>query len=81
MNNWPAKWVGLIAGMLVGGLVAWAGITGSITGTVTDASGAVVPKAEVTAVEVNTNVTWRPPRTTLGATRSSHCLSGNTSSR
>jgi len=67
MNNWPAKWVGLIAGMLVGGVVAWAGITGSISGTVTDASGAVVPKAEVTAVEVNTNVTWRAATDNLGS--------------
>jgi len=67
MNNWPAKWVGLIAGMLVGGVVAWAGITGSISGTVTDASGAVVPKAEVTAVEVNTNVTQMATTDNLGS--------------
>ena len=56
MNNLLPRFIRLTTGMLLSSLVAWAGITGSISGAVTDPSGAVIPKAEVTVVEINTNV-------------------------
>jgi len=38
---------------------AWADVTGTITGVVTDASGAVVPRAEVVAINTGTNAPFR----------------------
>src|SRR5687767_8846252 len=39
--------------------VVWADVTGTITGIVTDPSGAVVPNAEVVAVNTGTNAQFR----------------------
>ena len=40
-------------------VAAWAGITGSISGSVLDSSGALVPRVQVIATEVTTNVAFK----------------------
>ncbi len=60
--------VGLLAGLLINGTASFLfgqAVTASLVGTVTDASGAVVPSAKVTIIEVNTN------RSRSGATNES----------
>lgn len=43
--------------MVIAATIAWSqAVTGTLLGTVTDASGALVPNAKVTAVEVNTGI-------------------------
>jgi len=46
----------MLAGFLLLSIPVWAGVNGSVSGLVTDSSGAVVLKAEVTIVDVATNV-------------------------
>ena len=52
-------------------------VTGSITGTVTDASGAVVAGADVTARNVHTGVEARPKPILRASTASGFCRSGS----
>ena len=58
---------------LIGAASAWAQIgTGSVTGIVTDSSGAVVPDAEVTITNVDTNVS----RTTTSTNAGDYAVTG-----
>src|SRR5215471_11996637 len=48
-------------------LPAWAAVNGSISGVIKDSTGAVIPKAEVKAINVDTNVTSATVTDSLGA--------------
>jgi hypothetical protein len=60
-----AKLLAVLAVIFTACVAAWGGVSGSISGTVTDTTGSVVPQAQVTATEVNTNTVFRT--TTNGA--------------
>ena len=66
MNSIYAKLIGHIVIVLVVSIAAWGSVTGSISGIVTDSSGAVVPKADVTAIEVNTHAIYNATTDSLG---------------
>jgi carboxypeptidase family protein/TonB-dependent receptor-like protein len=66
--NWIyTRFIGHIAIMLLFSIAAWGSVTGSISGIVTDSSGAVVPKADVTVIEVNTRAIYKATTDSLGA--------------
>jgi hypothetical protein len=51
--------LGFIAAIfLIGASIGWGSVTGSISGVVRDASGAVIPAAQVIALNVQTGVKW-----------------------
>ncbi|HEV2379077.1 MAG TPA: TonB-dependent receptor [Terriglobia bacterium] len=52
--------------LLVGQQLLWGSVTGSISGVVRDTSGAVIPGAEVVALNVQTGVQWRLVTDTQG---------------
>ena len=52
--------------LLVGHQLLWASVTGSISGVVRDASGAVIPGAEIVAHNVETGVQWKLTTDTRG---------------
>ncbi len=65
MHRW--KWIALTVLLLVAiKSYGQAGATGSVLGTVTDTSGAVVPGAEVTVTNVETNVPFRTVTSSAG---------------
>jgi hypothetical protein len=51
---------------LVGHQLLWGSVTGSISGVVRDTSGAVIPNAEVAAINVETGVQWKLSTDTHG---------------
>lgn len=72
--------VSLVAALVFGmpqGSLAQIGGQGSITGTVTDPSGAVIPKATVTAVEKSTNQTTTQTTSSSGVFTLSPLAPGN----
>src|SRR6516225_7383786 len=52
--------------MMAGKLFAQAGATGTILGTVTDSSGAIIPNANVTVTNTDTNVEFKTVTTSAG---------------
>ncbi len=69
----PMGWLALVGMVLLGCVSVHAQIgTGSITGIVTDQSGAAIPDASVTVINVNTNV----PRDTLTTSTGSYAVTG-----
>jgi Carboxypeptidase regulatory-like domain/TonB dependent receptor len=56
----------VLAVILIACVTAWAGVTGSISGTVIDATGSLVPNAQVTATEVNTNAVFKTATNAAG---------------
>ncbi len=58
MNRICSRVLAIVLFFLSTSVVSWASTTGSISGSVLDASGAGVPKAELTATEVTTNVSY-----------------------
>ena len=51
---------------LVGQQLLWGSVTGSISGVVRDTSGAVIPDAQVVALNVQTGVQWKLSTDTHG---------------
>src|SRR5580658_8659406 len=59
MNRIRLRVASLFLIFLSTNVAAWAGITGSISGSVLDSSGALVPRVQVIATEVTTNVAFK----------------------
>src|SRR5580704_6158541 len=59
--------LGVLPLVLITAASAWAAVNGSISGVIKDATGAVIPKADVKAVNVDTNVTGSTVTDNLGA--------------
>ena len=56
----------MAAAFLLGHQLLWGSVTGSISGVVRDTSGAVIPSAEVVAINVETGVQWKLSTDTHG---------------